>query len=296
MKSTPLISVIITVFNRPQFISQAIDSVLAQTYKNYEIILVDDGSTNKNLKKVLEPYIKNKKIRCIYQKNTGLWGSRNTGIKNAEGEFIAFLDDDDLWLPKKLEKQVPLFKDKQVGLVYSGRYTFGEGKNKTDFNKCYKGWIFDKLLEDPFITGSSTIVRKECLKKVGLFKPYKFAQDYELWLRISKKYKADFVSEHLVKYRVHSTNISKKKKPKYVIWYLKNIFKRFDVPKEKQKIILSKTRSNFAFYKGYNYRKTNKYKALFYYLISMYYTLQRNTTHDQILAIKKLFNGYYKNK
>ncbi|MBW2977279.1 glycosyltransferase, partial [Candidatus Woesearchaeota archaeon] len=169
--------------------------------------------------------------------------ARNTGIRNAKGELIAFLDSDDLWLPKKLELQVPLFEDECVGLVYCGKFSFDKTNNlfnKTNYNKCYRGYVFDKLLYDCFIRLPTVIVRKIVLDKIGLFKSYPFNQDYEMWLRVCTKFKADYVPKKLVKYREHSENISNKRPWDYSYFFMKEIFKQFNIPKEEQEKILKK--------------------------------------------------------
>jgi len=213
MKHDPFVSVIIPNYNNAKFITEAIDSVLAQTYKNYEIIVVDDGSTD-GTREVLEPYIKKKQIRYVYQKNKKQAVARNNGIKYAKGELIAFLDADDLWFPKKLELQVPLFKNKEVGLIYGDilllRDESTKPSNHTD--AFDKGNIFNKLLMGNFICTSTTIIRKECFDKVGLFKEgmdYFGVEDYHMWLRISYYFKVDYVSDVLLKYRLHDDNTSK---------------------------------------------------------------------------------------
>src|SRR4030042_587586 len=113
----PKVSVIITTYNRVHFVCEAIDSVLNQTFKDFEIIVVDDGSTD-NTKEALKRYSKN--IFYIYQSNKGRSQARNTGLKVAKGDYIAFLDDDDIWVPHKLEKQVAFMdSNPNIGLVHT---------------------------------------------------------------------------------------------------------------------------------------------------------------------------------
>ena len=307
MGENPLVSVVIPVYNRANYVVQAIDSVLAQTYKNFEIIVVDDGS-KEDVKGALQKYIKNKKIRYIYQKNKGVASARNTGIKKVRGEFIAFLDDDDIWLPKKLELQMPLFSDKNVGLVYGGRINFEDSTQKvvwkSDSSKFYKGDVFDKLLfgNCNFVCTSTVIVRKNILTLYGLFnEEFKGAstEDYDLWLRLAHDSKFDFTPKDVIKYRVHDNNSSHgfdvlrshKIMLANVIKTKKRVFQQFGIDKIKQKKCLRNTYSYWYFIMGYNCRKIKKLNALFYYLKAMYYRYDRK----QLMAIKKLFTpGYYK--
>lgn len=212
----PKVSVIIPVYNAENFISETIESVINQTYKDWEMIAVNDGSTDKSLE-ILRKYeeLLPSKIRVVNQKNCGVSIARNNGIAVARGEYVAFLDHDDLWLPHKLEKQVKLLdSNKELGMVYSDSYIIWEGKSRIDtfFRnlKPFRGYIFDKLFLNNFIPISTVVVRRCVLKKVGVFNPkYKMCEDYDLLLRIARYYLVDFVEEPLAKYRVHSRNTSR---------------------------------------------------------------------------------------
>lgn len=208
------VSVIIPTYNYAHYIEEAIDSVLAQTYKDYEIIVVDDGSTD-NTKEVVSKY--GPKIKYIYQENQGLSAARNTGIKNSNGEYIAILDSDDLWLPWKIEKQMKLFEaNSGVGLVYSDGFAFGEEGVFDDFlfeenMNFYRGRVFDKLLLNNFIPCPSALVKRDCFNKVGLFDTSLDAcEDWDMWLRISLHYEIDYVNEPLVKHREHKGSMQTK--------------------------------------------------------------------------------------
>jgi len=221
----PKISIIIPVYNAEKFISETIESVIAQTYQDWEIIAVDDGSTDKT-PEILKEYEKklSKKLRVITQKNSGVSIARNTGIAAAKGEYIAFLDHDDLWMPEKLEKQIKLLdSNKELGLVYSDSYMIDESGNlkKDTFinsimsknilqSKVFRGNIFNELFCVDFIPLLTTIVRKDVFDKVGMFNPkYKISEDYDLFLKIARIYPADFIKQPLAKYRIHSGGASK---------------------------------------------------------------------------------------
>jgi len=217
-----LVSVIIPTYNSANYVKEAVDSVLGQTYKNIGVIVVDDGSTD-NTKSILEKYIKSGEIKYIYQDNNGPASARNNGIKKSSGEFIAFLDADDVWLPNKLEKQIKLFENNDVGLVYSDMEFFG-GKFKYRHHsevlkrEMFRGYVYGKLIFENFIPTSSIVVRRDVLDDIGLFDEDRelFAiEDYDLWLRITRRYKVDFVNKPLVKYRIHKDKISGSRKRSY---------------------------------------------------------------------------------
>lgn len=214
--SKPLVSVVITTYNYAVYLPTAVESVLNQTNKNLEIIIVNDGSTD-NTDKVIIPYLKDKRIKYIKQKNAGQAVAKNCGIRNSGGDYIAFLDADDYWMPEKLEKQMPLFtKDGELGIVYSKAKWIDSKNNviKINYNNIFKpraGKVSDFLIVDNFIPFSSSMVKKECFKKVGLFdEKLEMAIDWDLWLRMSIYYKVSFVDEELITYRVgHPGQMSK---------------------------------------------------------------------------------------
>ena len=211
----PKVSIIIPTYNRANLLSRAIKSVLNQTFKDFELIIVDDGSTD-NTKQVVEKFQKeDSRIKYIWQENSGAPARpKNTGIKNAKGNYIAFLDDDDEWLPEKLEKQLKLFESSSnLGFV-GCNILVTNNKNKKS-SKVYKmptyseSIFFEKLFEGNFIlTSSCVVIKREVLNKIGLFdENLKFGDDWDLWLRIAKKYKFDFAPEFLIKYYIHGGNI-----------------------------------------------------------------------------------------
>ncbi len=205
----PIVSVIIPTYNRAKWLEKSIKSVLNQTYQDFELIVVDDGSTD-NTKKVVESF-KDERIRFFQQtkafpiKSQGAAAARNIGIKKAKGRLIAFNDDDDLWRKRKLEKQVSAFKrtGKKTGVIYT-RIVRYRGKEKffLPYEEVTKkeGNVHRNLfLEDWVVAMSSALVKKECFQKVGLFdERFPRYQDLELWLRISKDYYFKYLPEVLV--------------------------------------------------------------------------------------------------
>lgn len=209
-----LITVIIPTYKRPfNILYRAIDSVLKQTYENIEIIIVDDSpkyDSNKNEIKERIKELASKKIKYIeHDQNRGACAARNTGIINSNGKYIAFLDDDDEWLPQKLVEQVKKFKDKKVGLVYCDANIITLRGNTViqEQVRSYNitGMVYDELIRRNYVGSTSfVILRKEALEKCGLFNEEMVsAQDYELWLRISQHYKLAVVNKPLVNYYNH---------------------------------------------------------------------------------------------
>lgn len=210
------VSVVIPSFNAGKYIVEAIDSVLAQTYKPLEIIVIDDGSQD-NTKDVLNPFIETQEIRYFYQENQGPGTARNLGVLKSRGDLIAFCDSDDLWLPEKLEKQIKLFQDPEAALVYSDMEMLGGEDAGKRFSKVfgvesfYRGSVFGKLVKENFIPNSTVIVKRRAIEDSdGFPRDRKFfsVEDYVCWLVIAKEHKVDFIDEPLVKYRWHDENIS----------------------------------------------------------------------------------------
>lgn len=196
---TPFISVIIPTYNRCNFLKEAIESVLNQKYKNLELIVIDDGSSD-NTKEIIKDY-KNK-LKYIYQPNKGVSSARNVGIKESSGEFIAFLDSDDLWLPKKLSTQVTFFQENKDAIIcYTDEIWI---RNGVRVNQCkkhtkYSGFIFDKSLPLCIISPSSVMMKKEIFEKVGYFdEALPACEDYDLWLRITLHFPVYFIPTPLI--------------------------------------------------------------------------------------------------
>jgi hypothetical protein len=205
----PAVSVIIPTYNTAHLISDAIDSVLAQTYRDLEIIVVDDGSTD-NTAEVLADY--QDRISYIYQENQERSAARNNGIGRAQGEYVAFLDADDYWAPDKLTKQIALLAQRpDLGLVYSQAQTFyGDRKWPrilgTDFSKIEELNVFEGLLLGKSIPTLTVVVRTECLQTVGLFdERIIIGEDWDLWLRITLKYAVGYIPQILAYYRLMGT-------------------------------------------------------------------------------------------
>lgn len=226
------ISVIIPTYNCAQYIGESVDSALNQTLKASEVIVVDDGSTD-NTKEILSRY--DGKIRYIYQNNRGPSAARNRGIKEAAGRYIAFLDADDTWLPKKLELQARFLDDHpDYGLVtcdalqFSGKHTVIVPSMAKE-RKLHSGRVILHLLRENFLNTNNVLIRKEVFTIVGMFdEKRRYSEDYDLWLRIAKRYKIGFVNNILTEYRSHSLNRSRVNKEEILNAHMDLVFRNLD--------------------------------------------------------------------
>lgn len=232
MEKLPLVSVIIPTYNREHLIGRSIRSVLNQTYKEFEVIVVDDGSTDNTMNVVSS--FNDPRIRYIrHENNLGGAIARNTGITASRGEYIAFQDSDDEWLSEKLEKQMQIFNTApgDVNIVYSAFIRV------TDCSALFippnivakkDGYILAQLLKGSFISTQTVILKKECFEKVGLFdNNLPRLQDWELFIRISKCFKFGYLSEPLVIAYVQKDSISSNKKA-YIEAYISIVDKHLD--------------------------------------------------------------------
>ncbi len=201
-----IVTTVITTHNRSQLLRRAIESVLSQTYSPIECIVVDDKSTD-NTKEVCDEFPTVHYIYIPPEESKGGNYARNKGIKAAKGEYVAFLDDDDYWLPEKIEKQVKLIERHECDLVYCGRtyeIITSEGiqyRNQIPGQEC-TGNISSKILEEIFTTTSCTMAKRQKLIDIGMFdESLKFWQEYELQIRLAQYHPFYCVCEPLVVYR-----------------------------------------------------------------------------------------------
>lgn len=208
------VSVIIPTYNRAKFIKDAIESVLNQTYKNFEIIVIDDGSTD-NTREILAQY--GKKIKVLTQENKGAPAARNKGIREAKGEYLAFLDSDDIWYPLKLEKQIKVMEQTKAGFVHTARYEVDVVNNK---RSSLLPLLPAKSSRD-FLSGKTHIsmtvlVAKELVVKAGLFdENILTTDDTDLWIRIAKIADIIYINEPLMDFRMVGNNLQTKMDLKY---------------------------------------------------------------------------------
>jgi len=208
----PIVSVIIPTYNRAHLIGKAINSVLSQTYQDYEIIVVDDASTD-NTKEVVKDFADLRINYIFHANNLGVSSARNTGIKASRGKYIALLDSDDEWLPEKLDKQVVILQNEssEVGVVCSWQFNINNNIEYICKRCLHKkdGYIYEDLLSTNPLSVPTVLIRKECFEKVGLFDSSLDGQeDWDMWIRIAKYYKFVLIKIPLVKYRIHHNQIS----------------------------------------------------------------------------------------
>jgi glycosyltransferase involved in cell wall biosynthesis len=208
----PKVSVVIPAYNAMVYLPDTVESVLKQTFTDFEVLIIDDGSSDHIVSWASQ--LTDPRVKLISQENQGVSVARNTGIAHAQGEYVAFLDADDLWEPTKLEKQVQCLEDKpEVGLVYTWTVLVDERGNSTGrvFASHAEGDVWKQLLEtDVISSGSSAMFRHCCFEAVGVFdRSLAYAEDLELWLRIATRYPFAVVKEPLTLYRQNSKSVSK---------------------------------------------------------------------------------------
>jgi glycosyltransferase involved in cell wall biosynthesis len=213
IKNKPTVSIIIPTYNRRQLIARSIKSVLNQTYRDFELIIVDDGSTDDTSEVVAG--FNDERIRYIRcEENRGEAAARNTGIKTARYDYIAYQDSDDEWLPEKLARQMELLEDAppRLGVIYTGFWkTENHRRTYVPFSWVSQknGDIHKELLKGNFIGSPVVLIKKECFNKVGLFdENLRNLVDWEMWLRISKHYHFRCVDEPLVVAHYDLGNVS----------------------------------------------------------------------------------------
>ncbi len=273
----PLVSIITPAYNAEKMIGETIESVQSQTYDNWEMIVVDDGSQDGTTAVIEQISRQDGRIKLIRQQNAGVASARNRAIESASGELIAFLDADDLWKPEKLAKQVAVFqKDrrKEIGLVYTEKCCFGN-----DISECrpchsvsysYIESDYHRLLIFNFIATLTVMVRRDVLRKTGVFDDAFFGtEDWDLWLRIAEKSCLKKIDEDLAMYRIHPAGISQnpERKIREVYKVMQKHLRSPEIP------AWVKTCAYGLFYRRkllYFYQKKNYFLALFFWLKAIY--------------------------
>jgi glycosyltransferase involved in cell wall biosynthesis len=204
---TPLVSVIIPTYRRSAFLRRAIESALAQTYSPVEVIVVEDGSHD--AREVASSF--GARVKYLWQENQGAAVARNTAAAAARGSWLALLDDDDFWIPEKLERQFELVRAfPSVGFVHANYFWFcngrGEPRPAEQVHSVPSGWVTQQLVLDRFSIGTSTVlVRADLFRKVGGFNPaYRLVQDYDLWIRLSQVAQFGYLATPLAYYEAEA--------------------------------------------------------------------------------------------
>ena len=207
----PRVSVIIPTYNRARLVTEAVDSVLKQTWKDFELIVVDDGSSDES-EGVLGRY--GDRIRCFRTGHEGPSKARNLGAAQSRGRFLAFLDSDDVWEANKLEIQMSFLEvHREIKMVCSGSYSLGDSqKQRTSVRGDRWGDLFLMLFKRSFVNTSSVVVDRACFFEVGAFdETIRTAEDYDLWLRVARRFPMAYLDRPLVAIRKHPDELSKNK-------------------------------------------------------------------------------------
>jgi glycosyltransferase involved in cell wall biosynthesis len=218
--SQPLVSVIMNCFNGQAFLRQAIDSVIAQTYDNWEIVFWDNQSTDSSAA-IVRSY-SDPRIRYLYApSHTTLYEARNHAIVQARGEFIALLDVDDWWQPNKLALQVPLFSDPKVGVVAGNYYVekeFRSARAVANSAPVPAGWVLDDLLRAYYVCSVSIVVRRTALDTLEYVcdPRYSIIGDFDLVIRLATRWKLGYVQDPIAHYRLHAGSLTSKSRGRYV--------------------------------------------------------------------------------
>jgi glycosyltransferase involved in cell wall biosynthesis len=277
-----LVSVVIPAYNREALVTQALDSVYQQSYRPLELIVVDDGSTDGTAQAVrawMEAHTDSDGFvtRLVCQSNRGGNVARNRGIEASAGAFVAFLDSDDLWAGEKLQKQMALFDNPEVGGVYCGvqHVDLSLGKTTPSSKRNYPvGWILDQILVRDVTAPTSTFVlRKEIFKKAGAFDPALQArQDWDMWIRLAAAHKVGAVPEALVQYREH-VGPRTASDPMREIRAFETIRTKYATLLQRQPLRVQKAaRASYYKRKGrvYYHHKISTVKALHFYALALW--------------------------
>lgn len=254
---TPEVSIVIAAYNCGNFITETISSVINQTFQNWELIIVDDCSSDNTPKKIAA--FNDNRISIIrLDKNSGQPATpRNIGIRAAKGKFIAFLDHDDIWTPEKLKIQVDFLRENpETALIccplkiISPCKKYNNAKT-TPKKKFQTGYMYDKLLKYNFIACSSVVIKVSVLDEVGFFDEdpnVSAAEDWDLWLRIARQHKITFIPQALGHYRMHGMGLSTETKQiKRILYVIEKHVKNGWVTT----VLANKAKANFYFVEGW---------------------------------------------
>lgn len=263
----PAVSVIIPTYNRGWILREAVDSVLAQDFEDFELIVVDDGSTD-NTRQILEAY--NDDIIVLFQENRGVSAARNQGIARSCAPLVAFLDSDDLWKPQKLSRQIDFFAANPEALICQTEEIWirnGVRVNPGKRHQKFSGMIFEPSLVLCLVSPSAVMVRKKLFDIVGLFdERLPACEDYDLWLRVSCRYPVFLMDEPLtIKRGGHADQLSKAAGlDKYRIQSLKNIIENGQLAESQLSPAIQTLKEKCAVYVGGCRKRGREEEARYY--------------------------------
>jgi glycosyltransferase involved in cell wall biosynthesis len=218
----PLVTMIVLCYNQARFVVETLESVKAQTYKHTELIIIDDCSSDDSVAVINRWLRENNDVRCTFiphQKNQGICKSLNEALALTSGKYISMIAADDIWLPDKIERQVAIMESQpdSVGVLYTDAFRIGENGRElpqmfVEFHRRLpeipQGDILDVLVQDNFIPGMTTLIRRACYSKVGLYDENLPWEDWDMWLRIARRYSFIYSATPSAKYREHEKSYS----------------------------------------------------------------------------------------
>lgn len=221
MMTTPLISTIVLCYNQSRFVAETLDSVKAQTYKSTQLIIVDDSSSDNSVA-IIENWLRRNEMDCTFirhQKNQGICRSLNDALALASGKYISMTASDDVWLADKLARQVEIMESRpdHVGVLYSDAFQIDQDgralqsmfiSDHRDSLQIPQGQVLDALVAGNFIPAMTTLVRRRCYETVGFFDPNLPWDDWDMWMRIARRYSFVYSQTPSAKYRVHAQSYS----------------------------------------------------------------------------------------
>jgi glycosyltransferase involved in cell wall biosynthesis len=217
MPETPAVSVIIATYNRAGVLAEAIASVRAQTFEDWELLVVDDGSSDGTAELIKRLSDEDRRLRYVRQDNRGQSAARNAGLRQARGAFVAFLDDDDLWLPEKLALQVARMRSHaQASVSYTGVLQVDPAGRVYEVRPSMPGTTYGELFQRGFMRTPAVMARRTHLEEAGFFdEDLRYFEDYDLWLRLARTGKIEFIPYPLVVVRRFAFNMTTDALPAY---------------------------------------------------------------------------------
>ncbi len=211
---TPAVSVVVATYNYGRFLTEAVRSALEQTFDDLEVVILDDGSTD-DTPALARSFRGESRVRYVRTEHRGVAAAKNAGAGQARAPLVAFLDADDVWLPDKLERQVPLFDaGAELGVVFSRRLLIDEEGWPLEHEQppLHRGRVLAEMFLNNFVCFSSAVVRREVFERAGPFdERLTVSVDYDLWLRVARHFAFDYVDEPLVRYRVGHASLSQRR-------------------------------------------------------------------------------------
>lgn len=211
----PTVSINLCCYNGEKYLEETLQSIFSQTYRDWELVIVNDGSSDSSEAIIQRRCSEGWPILYYYQENKGLGSARNKALELSSGSFIAFIDQDDIWMPTKLEKQIPLFRNPKIGLVFCDTVFFRGNKDLYNIYsriKPYRGMVFNRLFENYFLSLETVVIRKDALLSLDQWfdDTLTMAEEMDLFLRIGYEWNLDYVDEPLAKWRLHPESASQR--------------------------------------------------------------------------------------